>query len=512
MLPEAPDEDSSAMRWAPWLTQRRLVLFVIGWLTLFAVIGAFVSNPFQSETSAGAGPDYAHVMFLHGLLIGMVGLMALLTCQVFRMRSTHVRLWIAGGVFAATILSAVGGIFDKAVPGYEVPMWTQILSFFALDEILLMLLYGMLVEWRRSTVNHTLPYIAGALAAGSMFLAALMGHLAGWILEFGWNNPPIIKDFATFAGFGSQDGFTGALIGSHSHDMAVGAMALAIALLAQQFGYATLRGASQALARIGLGLVAIGVAVMTVMYVAMALSQWGPPTLFQSADGTNGIAGDDVITGTLVMGGGVLVVAAFALLRTVLRQPVRVAALWAWVLSFATVVVAGFAIEMNETFFGAGDPTAAGARNDAVFTWLHQDLGLFLLPALVLVMLAVDRLVTRLRRGVIGWATIVGTTVAFLGGLVWVFVNPDLHGPGYIVSTVGVIFIGTTLLATLWYGAPFQALRPTPAKTTLPPFESTLEPTAPLWHPVTAREVIPSEPAMPTAPAPEKVPIGAGSR
>jgi len=56
------------------------MLFVIGWLVLFAVLSVFVSNPFQSETSAAASPDYAHVMFLHGLLIGMVGLMSLLAC------------------------------------------------------------------------------------------------------------------------------------------------------------------------------------------------------------------------------------------------------------------------------------------------------------------------------------------------------------------------------------------------------------------------------------------------
>lgn len=53
----------------PWLTDRRLVGFVIGWIALFALVSVFVSNPFQSETSAGATPNYWHVMFLHGLLI-----------------------------------------------------------------------------------------------------------------------------------------------------------------------------------------------------------------------------------------------------------------------------------------------------------------------------------------------------------------------------------------------------------------------------------------------------------
>ena len=77
-LPEIPDEDTPPIRWAPWLTQRRLILFVIGWLVLFALLSVFVANPFQSETSASATPDYARIMFLHGLLIGMVGLASLL--------------------------------------------------------------------------------------------------------------------------------------------------------------------------------------------------------------------------------------------------------------------------------------------------------------------------------------------------------------------------------------------------------------------------------------------------
>jgi len=116
--------------------------------------------------------------------------------------------------------------------------------------------------------------------------------------------------------------------------------------------------------------------------------------------------------------------------------------------------VAGYAIEMNTAYFGAGDPKAAGAANDAVFTWLHQDIGLFLYPAIVLVMLVVERLITTRKRrpGVIGWTTIVGTTLVFIGGLVYVFVSPVAYGPGYIIATVGLVVVGMAILATLWWG------------------------------------------------------------
>ncbi len=453
-LPEIPDEDTPPIKWAPWLTHRRLILFVIGWLVLFALLSVFVANPFQSETSASATPDYARVMFLHGLLIGMVGLMSLLACQVLRLRSTHVRIWITGGTVVATILAAVGGIWDRTIPGSEVPMWTQIFGFFALDEILIVLLIGIVGAWRsRSHAIPTITYVAAALAAASMFIAAIMGHLAGWIMEFGPNFPPLIGSYAHFAGFASSDDFTGALVGSHSHEMAVAVMAMIVALLAVQFGYGIRKGVSRALATTGIIMVAAGTVVVTAMYTIAAFTTWSPPAWFVSGpDGANGIASDDVISGILIMGGGVLVAAALIVGRQLFRRPVRLAAAWAWVLSFATVVVAGYAIEMNTVFFGAGDPQAAGAANDAVFTWLHQDIGLFLFPAIVLVMLAVERLVNHGHPGWIGWTIIVGTSITFLGGLVYVFVTPALYGPGYIVATVGLVIVGMALLATLWWG------------------------------------------------------------
>jgi hypothetical protein len=496
--------DSAPIRWAPWLTPRRLMLFVIGWLVLFALIGVFVSNPLQSETSAAVTPDYATVMFLHGLLIGMVGLLALLTCEAFALRSLHVRMWITGGVVVATILAAIGGIWDRTIPGSEVPMWTQILGFFALDEILIVLLYGVIREWRTARTAHTLPYVAALLATAAMFVAAIMGHLAGWIMEFG-NVPTALGAYANFAGIGAVEDFAAALVGSHSHQMAMGVMALTITLLAQRFGYARLTGAPRALAQIGVGAVAVGTVLMTLVYVASAFSSWAPPTWFISGpDGANGIASDDVITGVLVLGGGLLIIAALLLGRTAtFRQPLRLAAVWAWALSFATVVIAGYAIEMNEAYFGAGDPTAAGAANDAVFTWLHQDIGLFLLPAVVLVMLAAEWLLDRDHPGFVGWTTLIGTTVAFLGGLVYVFVDPATYGAGYIIATIGLLLVGVALLATLWWGT-LRAMRVTAPHAE--PEPAALPKTAPIWQDQT-----PAAPPVAQEPAPteqEKTPVG----
>jgi hypothetical protein len=450
--------DTPSVGWAPWLTPRRAVLFVIGWLTVFAAFSVMISNPFQSEPHAGVAPNYATVMFLHGLLIGMVGLMALLTLQVMRVKSLHVRAWIVVGVVAATVLASIGGIFDTKIPGAEVALWTQIFGFFALDEILVMLIYGIYKERARALTIGRLPFVAGLATSVAMLSAALMGHLAGWIMEFG-NWPGIIGGYASAVGFAKVDDFTGALVGSHSHEMAVGAMALAITLLVVQFGYSGLTATPRLIARIGMAMVASGTILMALFYVVTGITTWAPPdSISKFGQDPNTIPLDDVITGVLVMGGGVVAAAAF--LPALIKTPVRFAAAWTYVLATATVAVAGYTIELNTNHFGAGDQTAAGASSDAIFTWLHQDIGLFLLPTMLVVMLAAELLAANHgRSNWIGPTAIAGTTLLFAGGMFWVFVNPALHGPGYWLSTVGILVTGAAVLGTVWHGGLAAAAR-----------------------------------------------------
>jgi hypothetical protein len=446
----APTEDTAVVGWAEWLTARRAILFVIGWLGAFALFSVLLSNPFQSEPSASAAPSYANVMYLHGLLVGMVGLAALLTLAVFRLRSPHLRAAIVLGVVAATVLASIGGVFDRQIPGAEVPMWTQVAGFFALDEILLALIIGLLRERVTVLAAGFLPWFAALAAAGAMATAAVMGHVAGWTMEFGENFPSLLGSYRQWAGFGKQGDFVSALVGSHSHEMAVGAMALAVTLMAVQFGYASVTGAGRVLSRVGLGMVGAGTVLMGAFYVVTGISSWAPPAaLAQVGSGPNVIPLDDLLTGIGVMGGGLLV--ALGLAGRMLHKPERLAAAWSYVLAVATVAVAGYTIELHSSYFGAGDPKAAGAAADGIFTWLHQDLGLFLLPTLLVVMLAAERLVaSRARRDAIGITALAGTTLLFAGAMVWVFVDPVLHGTGYAVSAIGALVTGTAVLATIW--------------------------------------------------------------
>lgn len=442
-------EDAAPISFAPWLTARRLTFFVIAWMSIFAVGTLFVANPFQAETNAGATPDYFRVMYMHGLLIGMVGLLALLTLSVMKVRSLHVRAWIVGGVLVATILSAVGGIFDTKIPGAEVAMWTQIVSFFALDEILVALAWGLFAEWRKGTpATRSLTYAGAAIASISMLFAAVMGHIAGWIMEFGENTPSMLASFRGFAGFDSQDSFVGALVGSHSHEMAVAAVGLTALIAVEYLGYATATGVAKQIARIGVAMIGVGLVAVSAIYVAGAVSQYAPPNFFN-----DNIPADDLVSGVLVMGGGIVALLSTARLRTIFHRPVTLATVWAYVLSVATVAAAGYSVEMNEGFFGAGDQAARGAAGDAIFTWFHQDVGLFLLPTIVVVMLVVQLLIAQHEADWIGWFVVGGTTALFAGGIVWVFIGSSLLGPGYWLSTAGLLVVGAAVLGTLYHGA-----------------------------------------------------------
>jgi hypothetical protein len=448
--PRTSSADTPPFPRIPWLTQRRLIFFVIAWVSLFAVISVFVSNPFISHVSSLAPPNYARVMFMHGLLIGMTGLLALLVVQVLSLQSEHVRTWVTAGVLAGTLLATVGGIFNRQMPGSEIALWVQVLSFFLLDEIALALLIAMLQDFRkRAPIARTLPFVAAFFAGLSMFGAAVMGHLAGWIVEFK-NFPRIIGQYAQFVGFVEIDDFFQALLYSHSREMTVGVMAVGAALLAHQYGYKTLKGAGLLLGRIGVTMVAVGSFVMTGMYVAMGFTTWEAPVVFRRGPGgPGGLMADNLVTGVLVMGGGLITIVALLLGRQI-RRPVRLASAWSWVLSFITVAAAGYFIGEHEPLFSGGAATEGPTPNE-IYIWFHEDIGLFMLPMLILIMLAVERFLERGRPNWIGWTIIVGISVVVAGGGVWVFIDPALYGPGYDVSTAGIVIVALAILATLWW-------------------------------------------------------------
>ncbi len=437
-------------------TWKQIILLLLGWLSLFALGSVFISNPFMTETNASATPSYANVMYLHALLIGLTGLVGLVTCEVFKLQSKVVRTGILSAAVGATVLTGLGGVFDATVKNVNYVWLTlHVIGFFLLDAIFILLFIGFYLEWRRrSPRSWKLTFGLAALAAISLEFAAAMGHMAGWILDFG-DHPSLIGSWAAAMGEKVAD-LRDNLITSHSHEMVVALLALIVALSAERFGYQALSGGRRVLARVGMWLTVAGTVVMTIQYVVGGITSHEPPTLFQfGPGGVNGLASDDLVTGIGVMLGGLLVLLALVLGRgdskelSGSRRASSVGIAWSWLLLFVTVPVAGYYIELNEAAFGAGG-SAPRATSDAVFTFFHQDFAFFLLPALMALLLFADLYLSAKPSRLIVQGIFLGTLVIFVGGMTYVFTVSATYGAGYVLVAVGSIIVALAVGRFLW--------------------------------------------------------------
>ncbi|RIV20897.1 hypothetical protein D2Q93_11165 [Alicyclobacillaceae bacterium I2511] len=427
------------------------------WLALFAIGSLFVSNPFWMEKSAAVDPNYAHVMYLHGLLVGLAALIVLVACEVFKLHSNGVRVFSLASALLSTLIVSLGGIFDATLQVHWVWLILHVIGFFLLDAVFIAMLVGFFLELKYpSETTHSMPFWLAIIAGFSLEFAALMGHLAGWILSFG-DHPALLGAWASLVGEKLGD-FDANLITSHSHEIVVAVLALLVAVVAQRFGYLSLQAGAKALAQVGGWFVMAGTVLMTVIYVVGGITAAEPPALFTfGPGGVNGLAGDDLVTGVGVMIGGLLLMLGLILNKSdkgnSLESPssryTLVAVAWSWLLLVATVVLAGYYIEFNEVYFGVGDPHAPGAAADAVFTFAHQDFAFYMLPALMAILL-ITNLVLHNKEKTIAWGAISGSLITFIGVLAYVFADPKpLYSVGYVISAIGVAVMFVTLLVFL---------------------------------------------------------------
>jgi hypothetical protein len=353
-------------------------------------------------------------------------------------------------VVAAIVLSTIGGILDASIrmePWRKFWLYIHISGFFTLDYILLSLLIGFQMEWRnRAAAARSLPFLTGYLATFSMFMAAIMGHIAGWILEYG-DYPRVIGAYARMMGEKTGE-LKGNMIDAHSHLMIVALLALILSMSALRFGYQNLSGGLRLTSRVGFLFVLAGTGIITFVYILSGFTLIQPPVWFQfGRNGVNGIASDDVISGVNIMLGGLLVfLSLFAgnrgiTPRTNRIKPALTSIGFAWLLLVLTVAGGGFWIELHEQWYGAG-AKAPLAVADAVFTFFHQDFAFFLLPAVILLLLMADIYLPSRKIGFFASGMVIGSLVTFLGGMLYVFVNPmTVYGAGYFITGYGFLII-----------------------------------------------------------------------
>ena len=444
-----------------WLTPRRLALFLLFWISVFFAGSIFVNNPFTGSAAAtnwdiGAdSPNYYWVvMYLHGLNTGLVGLAALVAMDFFNLPSVRVRRGILGGVLVAGVLAPIGAIFNTSAPWTNAGLWVQVVAFLALDEIVILFLWGMLEVWREGAPrSRTLPFITAFLTGTAMLFAALMGHLAGTILGFG-NNPSVIGWYATQEIGESLSDFADNLISAHSYLMTSAVPAGVLSLVAVRFGYYGLKGRTKQLAQTGLALVCVDLVLQMGMGLLVGFSNWPgdlPPEIASMPLLPSFLAVNDAVDFLFLILGGALLLVALLLgsgrltgWKLPANVPLRVLPIL--MLAMFTVVTA---VTEPEDGSALGAPTLA---------WLRLFIAFYLTMLVALSVLVADRLLGDRYKLRIGWTATAGALLTFAG--VMVYLSTGVYAVGF-VTVAGLILLGISFLGMAYWG--WTTRSPTPA-------------------------------------------------
>src|SRR5579875_1079298 len=290
---------------------------------------------------------------------------------------------------------------------------------------------AMLNKPRETGLKVGLNYITVLLGITAALISAVMGHIAGWITWFGpW--PSIVPQYinstlAPSLGFYNSTAvitFTENAVASHSHLMLPSLMAGVVALVSTYYGYETswskkLKG----LASAGFVVIIVSLIATIWVYIVSGVGNYSIPTLFTSANGVNGLAADDLLTG--IIGFGALLVFSSLLSASKKSSSMQVAVTWrdlsylsiiaAWLIIYLVIPVTGYYIEFHQTFYGG-----AGLSFDEAYTRFHQDFGFFVLPALVTAVLGLNMLGIDERRRVTSASLLLaGELVAFIFGEIY---------------------------------------------------------------------------------------------
>jgi hypothetical protein len=467
------------------LHNTRLILWwSIAWALIVMALAPVVDyfTPLLDSSYANTWtPDlyWRLVMYWHGgIFIPWITVLAIVACMKFGLDSMPgkagrlVRESIFVGGFLAVPMAGIAGIFnvyDRFALG--IPLWTQIGAFLIGDEMGVALLVAMLVYARsKGFTKAGMPSYTVAVGVFGALSAALMGHMGGWITWFG-PSPPVFNQYinatiSPITGFYNDTAvqiFTQGVVGSHSHLMVVALMAGVVALVAAGFGHDQWSKNERRVANFGFFVMILALLGAVVVYIIAGVGNFQIPSFFTSGV-LNGVAGDDLVTGTVALG------AAFVLIGLLahhggktFKDPLLLAVIAGWISIYLVIPVSGFLINFNEDFF-----KGPGLSFDQTFTRFHQDFGFFLLPALITLILALNASgISGQIRNRVGYLFTAGIAVTFVFGEAYTFLTttaaPADVGQIYstlsfttssltlAVAVLGALLIGLgVLMAGLW--------------------------------------------------------------
>jgi hypothetical protein len=416
---------------------------------------------------------YYEKMYFHAIGIGLAALAVYLVIHVFKLQRYEppIDFPMVYRAFIAVILAALGGVVYLS-PSVSDSLPDIGLLFFVISFVLMADVGGALLielfllprkiahSYNEETTN-VVDYIGRVVpisrsdrgayahvgigywltlaAVASAFVAGVLGLINLWLRAVG---PSFFSGYMSWLGLDSQ-GFQDATLDPHSHMMALAIMGGVVGVAAVRFGVLDSESRLRRnLARVGGWIALIGVIATTLVLGAVALLNFAPPTLFASADGVNGMAGDDAVMSIIGLGAMVILVAV-VLERRIWSNPLRLTILGTWLAAMLLNVGQGFWIELHQDQF-----TASLAANDEAFKVAQPMAGIFLLTTLALVLLLVDVYgVSGRALRVATWTAALGLVAALVGTTMWTFIDPSNNGLSFGVYVAGA---GLSYLAVLF--------------------------------------------------------------
>lgn len=412
---------------------------VVKWFLVVSVIYAlcsvFVSLPFRPQIDHKV--DYRNIFYLHGLLVGLASFTVLLSAEIYAMAG-WVRRSALGGMVLAVFFVMLGGIFNTGIEHY---WWlrVQVLGFFSLDYVLICLILGF-IKSTNQDLRNSLTYWVGLLAACSALIAALIGDLVGYALEFGDLPFDILHRWAVFLNMPYEKLFA-ELVTSHSHQMVVAVLAMVIAMVSWKYGR-TLNGISAKIKKLGEYFVLCGTIIMTFMYEVAGFggpSMQSPvyfldPKSVAAGPGPSGMVLVDMVTGIGVMIGGLIIIGAIYLGKNAnvkvsdsVEKTIKTI-FYIWLFLVAMMPGMGYFIEMNSLKYKQ-ELEIAGIS----YGFVHQDVGFFLYPALVGLLIFIQHLLPAKDLIKVNRLILIGVLLTFIGMMLYVILEPNYFGPGFYV-------------------------------------------------------------------------------
>ncbi|MBB1124130.1 hypothetical protein [Limosilactobacillus albertensis] len=426
--------------------------YIIKWLFIVLLIyglgSILLANPFSMFNSYTGPVSYSKVMYFHGLTVGLAGLLALFVSQVLNL-SNLIKKIIFYFTVATIILGTTGGAINRSMTNTKVTLWYQVLSFFALDVVLITLLVGLITTKNKRLKNEKGLYYIAISGSAATVIGGLFGDLSGFILDFG-NWPGICGWYANKIGYSLAE-WKKVITTSHYDNMFVGLLSLMIAVFIWQYGQCLAKKANKTLIFFEYWTF-ISTVLTIVMYVVQGIggTKLVLPNLFTAkgivAQTNSGVSSGDMAKGLVIIGGLVILSIIVFGERQAGKNLDKTAKLttstFLLIWSFIAVILMGFGFfqQFHRTWFRSLI-NAPHAAYGFAFRNVHLNIAILLMPYLI-VFLFFSSLILKNRfshkiclfaRGI--------AVLWFIGSCIYVLFVPSPFGPGYWFIAAGVVML-----------------------------------------------------------------------